>query len=174
MKIHLSTSRLIMRDLIPEDIDDIFELDSDPEVHRYLGENPIQSIHEAEEIIDHVRKQYEKNGIGRWAVIEKSSGEFLGWSGLKLEDGIRADLNYYDLGYRFKRKYWGQGFATESAIASLKYGFEKMSLHEICAAAHVDNLASNKILDKIGMKFIEQFYFEDQLCNWYSIVETDF
>ena len=92
-------------------------------------------------MIEYIRAQYEKYGIGRGAVIDKKSNEFLGWTGLKYETKVRKSFNYYDLGYRFKKKYWGQGIATETAEASLKYGFDTLGLNKICAAVEVNHMA---------------------------------
>ncbi|MDC1259519.1 GNAT family N-acetyltransferase [Flavobacteriaceae bacterium] len=155
MKVHIETERLLIRDLEEYDAKGIFQLDSDPDVHEFLGKNPINTIDEAKQVIDFIRNQYVDNGIGRWAIIDKKTDDFIGWTGLKYEQGLRVDFSYYDLGYRLRKKYWGKGIATESAIQSLKYGFEKLDLKEICAAADVDHLVSNKILKKIGLKFIE-------------------
>ena len=155
MKVHIETERLLIRDLEEYDAKGIFQLDSDPDVHEFLGKNPINTIDEAKQVIDFIRNQYVNNGIGRWAIIDKKTDDFIGWTGLKYEQGLRVDFSYYDLGYRLRKKYWGKGIATESAIQSLKYGFEKLDLKEIGAAADVDHLVSNKILKKIGLKFIE-------------------
>jgi ribosomal-protein-alanine N-acetyltransferase len=155
MKVHIETERLLIRDLEEYDAKGIFQLDSDPDVHEFLGKNPINTIDEAKQVIDFIRNQYVDNGIGRWAIIDKKTDDFIGWTGLKYEQGLRVDFSYYDLGYRLRKKYWGKGIATESAIQSLKYGFEKLDLKEIGAAADVDHLVSNKILKKIGLKFIE-------------------
>jgi ribosomal-protein-alanine N-acetyltransferase len=78
-------------------------------------------------------------------------------------------INYYDLGYRLIRKYWGDGFATESALASLTYGFETLKLNEIFAAAHIENIASNRILNKIGLKQEGTFTYDKELHNWYRL-----
>lgn len=78
-------------------------------------------------------------------MVNKQYGEFLGWMGLKYETKVRKSFNYYDLGYRFKKKYWGQGIATETAQASLKHGFDTLGLTKICAAVEVSHIASNTI-----------------------------
>lgn len=173
MKVFVETERFILREIGNDDAQDLFELDSDPEVHKYLGNKPITSLKEAESIVNYIRAQYEENGIGRWAIIDKLSNEFIGWSGLKYEKALRKDFNYYDLGYRLKKKHWGKGIATETAIASIKYGFEKLNLTEICAAAHIDNNASNKILQKLGLKFMETFEYDGEMLNWYKLEKPD-
>ena len=82
MKIVVETERLILREFLLTDAEAFFEMDSNPEVHRYLGNKPIRTIDEAITVIKNIRQQYIANGIGRWAAIEKLSGEFIGWSGL--------------------------------------------------------------------------------------------
>ncbi len=173
MKIFIETQRLLLREIVEDDAQDFFELDSNPEVHKYLGNKPVTHIEESENMIKDIRKQYEDNGIGRWAIIEKETNHFIGWSGLKYETMIRTEFNYYDLGYRLKKKYWGKGIATETAMASLKYGFKELNLPEICAAAEIEHIASNRILQKIGMKFIEVFKYDGSLINWYKIKKSD-
>ena len=173
MNILFETERFIIRELEETDVEGMFALDSDPDVHKFLGNTPIKTKDESLKMIRHVRQQYRDNGIGRLAIVEKSSGAFVGWTGLKLEKGVRADREYYDLGYRLLQKYWGKGIATETAIASLKYGFETLQLEEIHAAADVDHIASNTVLKKVGMQFVETFLFEDVPHNWYSIKKKD-
>lgn len=165
--IHLQTERLIIRDIEETDVEGIFALDSDPEVLRFIGTPVMRVLSEAEDVIAIIRAQCKENGIGRWAMEERASGAFIGWTGLKLEKDIRP-FHYYDLGYRLIRKYWGQGFATESARACLKHGFDVLNYPEICAGAEADHRASNHILQKIGMQQGESFTFEGKKCNWYS------
>lgn len=107
MEIKFETKRFFLRRITLEDVNDFFELDSDPEVHKYLGGKPVTEISQSETMVKDVLAQYERNGIGRLAVIDKNTGDFIGWSSLKLEDAIR-DYNYYDIGYRLKQKYWGK------------------------------------------------------------------
>ncbi|GJM34173.1 MAG: N-acetyltransferase [Saprospiraceae bacterium] len=174
MKIFIETERLILRELVPDDATGIFEMDSDPEVHRYLGNQPISNMGQAEDGIQLIRKQYVDNGIGRWAVIEKETGQFIGWSGLKLMPAP-ADVptNLYDLGYRFIKKYWGKGYATESAKATIKYGFKKLKLNELFAIADINNEVSMRVLMKVGLVSIGEFDFEGVPHSWYRITKDD-
>lgn len=173
MKIYTQSKRFLLREIVEADAADMFELDSDPEVHKYLGNKPVKNIAEVEQMIQFIRAQYEENGIGRWAIIDKLTNEFIGWSGLKLEKQLRKEFHYYDIGYRLKRKYWGQGIATETAIESLRYGFEQLELEEICAAAAIEHKASNHILSKIGLTFSGTFDYEEEPHNWYILRKVD-
>jgi ribosomal-protein-alanine N-acetyltransferase len=170
MHIFVETDRLILRELLPSDAEGMFQLDSDPEVHRYLGNNPIRHIDQAKQIIDHVRRQYVDVGIGRWAMEEKETGNFLGWAGLKLNrESMNNHVDYYDVGYRLIKKHWGKGFATEAAKASLDYGLSRLNLNDIYGIADANNLASRKVLEKIGLQFVEAFDFEGDPHFWYKI-----
>ncbi|MEO1413470.1 MAG: GNAT family N-acetyltransferase [Bacteroidota bacterium] len=173
MEIYAETDRLILRKIEEYDLQGLFELDSDPEVHRYLGGKPIKRLEESQSIVDYIRQQYEAAGIGRWAVVDKASREFVGWAGLKYEKEVRVDRHYYDLGYRLKKKFWGRGIATEASLVALQYGFEVMGLAEIYAGAHVDNIASNKVLQKVGLKFLETFVYDGDPHNWYGITKGE-
>lgn len=153
-----------------EDVNGMFAMDSDAEVHTFLGNRPISTLEEAQKMIDSIKQQYIENGIGRWAVVEKESGNFIGWSGFKLiTDVIAGRSNFYDLGYRFIKQYWGKGYATESAIASLNHGFSKLDYEEICGMADVNHTASNAILQKIGLVKRNEFTFDGSLHNFYSL-----
>ena len=175
MKIFAETERLILREIIQSDLDGMFELDSDPEVHKYLGNKIVCDKNQIAKVIDFVRQQYIDNGIGRWAVIDKRTNAFIGWTGLKFVTELtNGRKNYYDLGYRLIRKYWGKGIATETALASLDYAFNKLKIDEVYAAASCENLASNKILQKVGMSFIETFYYEDVKCNRYKVDKDNY
>lgn len=170
MKIFSETERLLLREILPQDEQGLFDLDSDPEVHRYLGNEPVKSIEQIRELIQFIRQQYLDNGIGRWAVIDKTSGDFLGWAGLKLvKEQTNNHVNYYDLGYRLIRKYWSRGIATEAAVASLNYGFKVLGAKEIYAMADCQNIGSNNVLRKVGLKFIESFDYNRVKHNWYKV-----
>lgn len=170
MKIFVETDRLIMRELLPVDDSFIFELDRNSEVHRYLGNNPITTLEKAKEIIEFIRMQYVSLGIGRWAVVEKKSGNCIGWSGLKLvKEPINNHIDFYDLGYRFLPAYWGKGYATEAALASVDYGFNTLKATSIYAIADERNQDSKNVITKVGLKYIESFLYEGLPHAWFEL-----
>ncbi len=153
MKTILQTPRLLLRELSVDDAEDFYELNQNPNVVKYTGDAPFESVSAAEDFLKNYN-DYKRNGYGRWAVIEKDSGEFLGWCGLKF-DGKETDI-----GFRFFEKHWNKGYATESAKACLEYGFTELNLNEIVGRAMKENIGSVKVLEKIGMKFIKEMEFE--------------
>lgn len=170
MKIFAETERFFLREILPTDVDGLFELDSDPEVHRFLGNKPVSDKEQIVAVINFIRQQYIDNGVGRWAIVDKKTNDFIGWTGLKFVTELtNYRRNYYDLGYRLIKRYWGQGIATETAFASLDYGFNTLKLEEIFAAAHVENKASNAVLKKVGFQYIERFTYDNDPHNWYRI-----
>jgi len=173
MKFHIETERLLLRELRLTDLPGMFALDSDPEVHKYLGNKPVKSINESKKILESVLTQYKERGIGRFAVIEKSTGDFVGWSGLRLntEYNMNGFTEYYDVGYRLIKRFWGKGYATESGKASIDYAFNVLKLPEIYATTEIGNQASHNALLKLGLHYVEDFYFEQEQMNlrWYKL-----
>lgn len=173
MNLHLETTRFLLRDIEHQDLQGMFALDSDPDVHKYLGNQPIQTMEQAKEAIQYIRNQYEQHGIGRWAIEDKKTGDFIGWAGLKYEKEVLQDRDYYDIGYRLRKPYWGQGIASEVSVAALRYGFETLKLAEIGGGAEVEHAVSNHILQKLGLRFVETFYFDNILHHFYSITKAE-
>ena len=173
MKLNIETERLLLRELRLTDLEGMFALDSDPEVHKYLGNKPVKTIDESKKILESVLTQYKERGIGRFAVIEKSSGDFVGWSGLRLntEYNMNGFTKYYDVGYRLIKRFWGKGYATESGKASIDYAFNVLKLPEIYATTEIGNQASHTALLKIGLHYVEDFYFEQEqlILRWYKL-----
>lgn len=175
MKFHVETDRLILREFREEDAPGLLRLNSNPDVIKYLHLEPIKNVAEAMKEVEWVTSQYPKNKIGRWIMLEKATGEFMGWTGLKLEDmEMNGQQDFYDVGYRMLPEFWGKGYATESAIASVKYGFEEMNLKKINAAAHSENLASRKVLQKAGLSEKEIFPIFDFEAYWYEITHEEY
>lgn len=165
----IETERLILRELEEIDAERMFLMDSDPEVMKYLG-TPVKTREESKEIIRMIQKQYEENGVGRWAVIEKESGLLIGWCGLKrLKTPINNHVETLDLGYRFIPEFWGKGYAWEAAKATLDYGFNELKSDTIYAYADSENTGSNYILKKMGFENTGEFEDSGIKCFWYEL-----
>ncbi|MDM1555633.1 GNAT family N-acetyltransferase [Chryseobacterium indologenes] len=165
----IETERLILRKLEDKDAERMFLMDSDPEVMKYL-ETPVTSIEESKNGLRMIQKQYEENGVGRLAVVEKESGLMIGWCGLKL---LKKPINGYvetlDLGYRFIPEFWGKGYAWEAATATLDYGFKDLKAETIYAYADTGNTGSNYILTKLGFESKGEFEDSGVKCFWYEL-----
>ena len=151
----LETSRLYLREFAIDDAKLLIDLNSDIEVTRYTGDGPVKDEEEAKRILTEIIFPQYKNKIGRWAVHLKSNDKFIGWCGLK----YLAETKEIDLGYRFYKRYWGKGYATESARAVLDYGVNTLKLRNIIAQAAKENTASLNVIKKMGM-----VYLRDELC----------
>ncbi len=177
MNLTLETERLILRPFEISDAQALFDMDKNPDVHKYLWQKPITNITEVHAYIEMVQKQYVERGIGRFSTIIKETGELIGWTGIKFvnDHTENGNTNFYDYGYRLNEKFWNKGYATEASIAWLKYGFNKMKIDKMNAYTHEQNGASNHVLQKVGMKFME--YYPDNegvIWKWWQMEKSDF
>ncbi|WP_410879979.1 GNAT family N-acetyltransferase [Myroides sp. DW712] len=164
----IETDRLIIREITKEDAQGIYNLDSDERVVKYVGSMVITSLEEANEIIEFIQKQYSDFGIGRWAIIEKDTGEFIGWCGFKLvENGLNGLREYLDLAYRFRFDAWGKGYATEATQACLAYAEQNFQHHPVFAVSEVENESSKRVLGKIGFHAAYTFDLDGVDHYWY-------
>ncbi len=168
------TKRLTLRPLLTSDAPDLFTLDSNPEVMRFLGNHPIQSTDEVYVYLENIMQQYISNGKVRWAVIEKETGSFVGWAGLKyIDTPINGHNCFYDVGYRLKPEFWGKGYATECTVAWIEYAKNHLNLKELYSITHIDNIASQNVLQKCGFMrkntFMDTIHDETIDCVWFEL-----
>src|SRR5690349_2206582 len=144
MDVIIETDRLLLRKFTEDDAPLLYELNLDPEVIRYTHD-PLTDVEHARKVLTEViLPQYISYEHGRWAVQLRPTLEFMGWCGLK----YLSETNEVDLGYRFMKKFWGKGYATEAALACINYGFGTLNLPRIVGRALPGNLASIRVLDK--------------------------
>lgn len=168
MQLDLETSRLIMRPMQLSDAAEMVALNRDPDVIRFTGDRAFADITEAEKLILNY-DQYDRYNMGRLNMFLKSTGDYIGWCGLK----YHPDTNETDVGYRLKKCYWGQGYATESARASLAFGFSVLHLEEIIGHAAKENTASINVLKKIGLKYVRDIDLDNEPCVLYKIIKKE-
>ena len=171
MNLILETDRLLLREIRLSDAEDMFRLDSSPNVVKYLGNNPVKSIEESITLIEMIRNQYIQNGIGRFAVVLKESNEFIGWCGIKfLTEPENNYVNVYEIGYRLIEEHWGKGYGFEAAKAWLDYGFNTMKVKTMYASVHKENAASKRILEKLGLQITSEFLWREEIpCYWLEL-----
>lgn len=148
MMIIVETERLYFRQITESDAALILQLNSQPEVLQYLHEPMVTSVEHAKEIINSIILPQYSIGLGRWAVFTKQHDEFIGWCGLKNMEGV------IELGYRLLPAHCGRGYATEAAGATLLHAHQQLGLEKIVASVHIHNIASQRVLSKIGMRYI--------------------
>ena len=154
----LETERLILREFSLLDAESLFALNTNPNVLQYSGDAPFTSVAASELFICNY-SSYADYGYGRWSVVLKSSNEFIGWCGIK----FHPSLNYTDLGFRFFEKHWNQGYATESGRAVINYSFTQLNLKELVARVENENLASVRVLQKLGFHPVQEIEFNGRL-----------
>ena len=152
MPTHLETERLILRRFSEDDADNLFALDSDPQVMRWLtGGAPTPRDVIVRDILPAFIHSYAPfPGFGVWAASERASGEFVGWFGFRPHEGATT-AETISLGYRLRRAVWGRGYATEGARALIRQGFAAHGVQRVVATTYQDNLASRRVMEKLSM-----------------------
>ena len=168
MKVILETERLFLREYVEDDAEAFFKLNSDPEVLRFVPDKGLLNVEEARQIlIDHPIADYQKYGFGRGACILKSTGEQIGFAGLKYLE----ELGEVDVAFRLMRTHWGQGLATEAALASVRFGFAELGLNRIIGLVMPENVASVRVLEKTGLHYAETVTFWGSQFSKYVITQ---
>ena len=156
-RLSLQTPRFLLRPLRADDATWIASLHTDPDVMRYIpggAKSPGKALRDAE---DCVFVDLHSLELGFWAIADRVSGEAHGWVALK-----KLNCDDIEVGYRIRRRSWGCGIATEAAARLLAYGFEDLQLDRIVAVTMPENLASQRVLAKLGMR-LEKCYRRDGL-----------
>jgi RimJ/RimL family protein N-acetyltransferase len=146
----LETPRLFIRPAEVDDAFNLFQLNSDPDVMRFTADQAFSSVLEAQNLIrNRMVPEYRKFRMSRFMVFLSDRKTFLGWCGLKKF----SETGEVDLGYRFLKKYWSQGFATEASKVCLSYGFQDLNIERVLAKSMPDNIRSIKVILKLGMTY---------------------
>jgi len=143
------TDRLILRNWKDSDSEPFARMNSDPVVMEFF--HALRTREESDNLISTITAHILEDGFGFWAVERKDTGEFIGFVGLN-----RFSINLpfcpcVEIGWRIAHAHWGHGFATEAAIKCLRIGFDQFSLGEILSFATLNNIASRRVMEKIGM-----------------------
>jgi RimJ/RimL family protein N-acetyltransferase len=170
----LETARLRLRKFTLEDLEAHTALYGNPEVTQFLPGGPFLDPETAKDasawVVRFFIRHWQLYDFGAWALIDKETEKLVGHGGLKfLPDtptSPEETPQEIDIFYLLDRPYWGKGLATEVGRAFLAYGFEKLSLDHIAAITRPKNIASQHVLDKLGMVYTREDYYYgvDVLC----------
>lgn len=167
----IETPRLFLRVYVPEDLDARYAIRNDPDVYRFFPPYYLPPTKEkVREAIALSIRRWEESGLGEFGVIEKESTELIGYCGLKALDD-REEIEIY---YGFPKKYWGKGFATEAAQAVLKFAFNLANLSEVVGVTNPQNIASQKVLQKIGLEYQGLITCYRMDCSYFRLSREEF
>lgn len=166
----LETKRLTLREMVPDDLEDLFKIFSDPETMRFHPQPFDRTMTQV--WIERSQQRYARDGLGLWALLLKNSGELIGDCGLLWQevDGVEE----LEIGYHVRRDWWGQGLGTESARACRDYGFQHCLCNRLISLIHPDNWASRRVAEKNGMQLTRQTEWRGRLTCIYAIERGHF
>ncbi len=146
----LETERLILRNWKEIDLPGFIRMNSDPEVMEFF---PALWTHdESEKAFHRIKEAIDERGWGLWAVEEKVSGKFIGFTGLNIPGFEAPFMPAIEIGWRLLPEFWNKGYATEAAEQSLWFGFEFLKLDRIVSFTAVSNVKSQRVMEKLGME----------------------
>lgn len=161
----ITTSRLILRAFAGDDVEAMYDILNQEEVLRYFPPTDPPSQERVRKMILGLLRHWDERGYGLWAVESRTDGALLGRCGLQhLPETEEVEVDFI-LG----KPHWGQGFATEAGRASVQYGFEELGVERLVGIVHVENRASQRVLEKLGMERIEQKQFFGIECYRYLV-----
>ncbi|OJJ17527.1 hypothetical protein BKI52_27070 [marine bacterium AO1-C] len=169
MKKILETDRCYLREFVEADVELMHQLNTDPEVMKYLtGGKPLPYEDSKKAVLHYIDKYYAANpGLGMWATMLKEGDQFIGWTCLKHMD----KSEHIELGYRYMKEFWGQGYATEVSSALIKYGFEQVNLEAIVGIAVTENTKSTHILQKVGLQYQKKAYYYQTDVDFFQLTK---
>jgi RimJ/RimL family protein N-acetyltransferase len=167
----LETHRLILRRLVPDDLDDLFALYRDPEIRRYFPEGTLTWVETKEELEWFLNGHPEHPELGLWATIHRETDRFIGRCGLlPWTIDQRPEV---EVAYLLAKEYWGQGLGTEAALAIVHYGFEQLHLPRLICMIDPQNQASAKVARNIGMTLERETQDEQASLLLYSMSASE-
>lgn len=166
----LHTARLQLRRLTIDDLDWFTAMRGDEDVMRYIGTAGPLTPEQSVEKLDKYLKCWENNGLGMFGIRRHGETNPIGWGGLQ----PLAETGEIEVGYAFAKPAWGHGFATETAAAVVRWGFEELGLARIVAVAYAENARSRRVMDKLGMSFEGMRHLYDTESVYYSLTPAAF
>ncbi len=147
----LRTANLTLRPIIPADAITLYCVYQTEGVLQYFPDATPPPLEKVERFTSHQQAHWKKHGYGNWGVLPDGQQEIIGWAGLQ----YLPELEETEVGFLLDKPFWGQGYATLAAFASLEFGFTHFDLDHIIALVHPENLASRRVIEKCGMSYVD-------------------
>jgi ribosomal-protein-alanine N-acetyltransferase len=163
---NIETRRLLLRHFTPDDADELYRIYSHPDLFKYMSNEKPLLWEQARALINSLIENWQQHHFGVWAVVYKKHNKLIGHCGFKFLENTRE----IQMGYLLLKSYWGRGLGTEAADAALKYGFEIGELERIVAIAKAENIASRRVMEKVGMKYEKDAYYYNNDVVYYSLM----
>lgn len=171
--LEIETHRLLLRQYSLNDLAELTEILSDPEVMRYSprGAIPKDRVKQStKEILEFFIDHWRQHSFGVWAVFDKETTKLMGYCGLN----FLPNSPEVEVLYRFAQTYWHQGIATEATIASIRYGFEEVQLAQIVGITLPEHTASRRVMEKAGLKYEKDARFYNLDVVYYALAKADY
>jgi ribosomal-protein-alanine N-acetyltransferase len=167
----IETERLLLRQFTPADLDAYAErIFADPQVTRFLPRRDIPPRERTERVLKYFGEHWQKHGFGDWAVTDRVDGQLIGQCGLNLV----PEAGEVEVEYSLAKAYWGWGIATEAARASVRFGFETLRLERIIALADPQNIASRRVMEKVGLTYQKEVFFFGMQLVFYQLEREEY
>jgi ribosomal-protein-alanine N-acetyltransferase len=153
LTISLETQRLLLSPLSTADADALHQLWIEPSVRKFLWDDQVIPLETVVEVVQASIQSFAENKFGFWTLCLKGNPELIGFCGLRHFECSPDKASEVEILYGLKPEHWGNGLATEAAMATVRYGFEKVSLDRIYAGADSPNKASFRVMKRLGMRF---------------------
>jgi ribosomal-protein-alanine N-acetyltransferase len=166
----IRTGRVVLRPFVDDDAEPLFRILSEPGVLRYFPSSKPPPLERVKKIIEGHKRHWSENGFGWWAAADRTDDRLIGWCGL----GLLEETDEIEIKYLFGPSHWGRGIATEAASVCIDYAFREAALEEIIGLTHVENIASQRVLEKIGLTFRNQAEYFGMTCFRYTEDRREF
>lgn len=166
----IETRRLQLRHFTLNDTDDLYRIYRHRKLFKYMSDEKPLLREQARGLIHSLTETWQQHGFGVWAIVYKKHQKLIGHCGFKFLENTPE----IQMGYLLLPSYWGMGLGTEAASAALKYGFEITQLERIVAIAKSENIASRRVMEKVGMKYEKDAYYYNNFVVYYSIKQEDY
>jgi ribosomal-protein-alanine N-acetyltransferase len=165
----VTTSRLLLRGFTEADVPELYTILMQPDILRYFPPSTPPSHEKAEKLVRREQRHWDEVGYGWWAVERNDAPGLLGWMGL----GYLPETDETEVAYLLRREVWGRGLATEGARAALAFGFEHFDFPLIIGLTHPENIASQRVLQKSGLRFVAEAVYFGMTCRRYVLQRAD-